>query len=534
MTDDQFAEAVIDRIKIVEHRGKYYPSQKTTERAHIKTVAEYERLYQQSIETPDTFWADVANTFHWFRPWNQVRSFNYDCNKGPITTRWFDGATTNMAYNCLDRHLNSKPTQNALIWEGEGVSRTLTYQDLHREVCRCANALKSLGIKSGNVVTLYMPMIPELPIAMLACTRIGAIHHVVFSGCDQQQLADRLHDSQSHLLITASGTYSNTELVNLKKIANQAIELAKSQGTQIEACVVVERDGFETDNHSRDHSWTTLLANANDECPCEPIDSESPLFMLYTGNSEDNLKGIVHTTGGYMVYAGCTHKYIFDYHDQDVFFCVADIGWITGHTYGVYGPLLNGGTTLITEHAPKSSIDMYWQLIASHNVSQFYTAPAHIHRMIDANTPNGHDLSSLKLIGTVGEPISPEAWHWAHQNIGHKRCPIVNTWWQTETGGALIASLPGALPTKPGASSLPFFGVKPAILDLKTGRELTGNNVEGLLAIAEPWPGQIRTLYNNTDLFEETYFKPHPGYYITGDGCRRDEDGYYWITGRIK
>jgi acetyl-CoA synthetase len=459
-----------------------------------------------------------------------VRQFNYDLRRGHIKSQWFSGATTNMAYNCIDRHLETQADQPALIWEGHdpAQSRTVTYRDLHEKVCQCGNVLKTLGVKRGGAVTLYLPGILELPIAMLACARIGAVHNVVHCAFDAAKLANSLISSQSRILITASGTRS--EEVPLLQTANEAIRLATDKGAKVET-IVFEREGFTIDHHT-DHLWADLLTNADTTCPTEPIDAEAPLFTLFMQNASGSAKSIAHSTGGYMVYAAFTHKTIFDHHNGDIFFCVADIGWITGHSYAVYGPLLNGGTTLITEIDPKHTPDRYWQLIDAHQVTQFYTSPSHIRRMIDTANPDDFDLSSLKTIGTVGEPILPEAWQWVHQHIGHECCPIVDTWWQTESGGILISSFPGATPTKPGAAGLPLFGVKPAILDPKTGQELQGNNVEGLLAIAEPWPGQMHTLHNHRDQFEETYFKPYPGYYFTGDHCRRDADGYYWILGR--
>ena len=521
------------------------PNPSFQERALIKSMEAYQKEYERSIQDPEGFWAEKAEEFHWYKKWDAVRSFNFDMDKGPISLQWFEGGQTNITFNCLDRHLESRGDQTAIIWEGNepGEDGKLTYRELYEQVCKCANVLKSRGVKKGDRVSIYMPMIPELVISMLACARIGAIHSIVFGGFSADALADRIVDSTCQVLLTTDGMFRGDRPMARKAGADEAMATADAQmdGKKVETCIVVRRigegKGIECDmQEGRDLWWDDAMATASAECPCEEMDAEDPLFILYTSGSTGKPKGVQHNVGGYMVYTAITHKYIFDYHDGDVYFCAADIGWVTGHSYIVYGPLANGAISVMFESTPLyPEPDRYWQVIDKYQVNQFYTAPTAIRALMREGEkwPAKHDLSSLRLLGTVGEPINPEAWRWYHIHVGHERCPIVDTWWQTETGGILITPLPGATPTKPGAATFPFFGVEPAVLDAQTGEELQGNDVSGVLAIKTPWPGLMRTVYGDHKRFEETYFQQYKGYYFTGDGCRRDEDGYYWITGRV-
>ena len=520
------------------------PPQNVSSKAHIGSMEEYLKQYERSIKEPDEFWSEMAHNFHWFKQWDQVRSYNYDMENGPIDVKWFAGAKTNVCYNCVDRHLDVRPNKTAIIWEGNepGEDSTISFKTLHQQVCKFANVLKSRGVKKGDRVSIYMPMIVEATIAMLACARIGAVHSVVFGGFSAEALADRIVDSNCKTLITANGTFRGAKAIPMKPNADQAMDSASSQmGEDVETCIVVRRVGEESGiecsmTDGRDLWWDEVMENANEKCPCEEMDAEDPLFILYTSGSTGKPKGVLHTTAGYMVYTATTHKYIFDYHEEDVYFCAADIGWITGHSYIVYGPLANGATTLMFESIPTyPNPDRYWQVIEKWKVNQFYTAPTAIRAIAAAGEewPSKYNMDSLRILGSVGEPINPEAWRWYHRNAGKERCPIVDTWWQTETGGILISPLPGATPLKPGSATFPFFGVKPILLDPQTGVEIKGNGVNGVLAIEEPWPGQMRTIFGDHDRFESTYFQQYKGYYFTGDGCRRDEDGYYWITGRV-
>ena len=420
----------------------------------------------------------------------------------------------------------------------------LTYAELHEQVCRFANVLKSRGVKKGDRVSIYLPMIPELAVAMLACARVGAIHSIVFGGFSADSLADRIADATCTVLVTCNGTHRADRPLFMKPVADEAMASAEEQmGKPVETCIVVERVDSKGDDafafamkEGRDVWWHDLMAAASADCPCEEMDAEDPLFILYTSGSTGKPKGVQHTVGGYMVYTAVTHKYIFDYHDGDIYFCAADIGWVTGHSYIVYGPLANGAVTTMFEGIPTyPDPGRYWQVIEKWGVNQFYTAPTAIRAIAAAGDefPSKYDMPSLRLLGTVGEPINPEAWRWYHVNAGKERCPIVDTWWQTETGGILITPLPGAIPTKPGSATFPFFGIEPEILEAENGVVLEGNDVSGVLAIKAPWPGQMRTIYGDHKRFEETYFDQYKGYYFTGDGCRRDEDGYYWITGRV-
>jgi len=520
------------------------PPENISNQAHVGSLDAYRKEYQKSIEDPSGFWSDIASEFHWFEKWNQVRSYNYNMGEGPIDIKWFSGAKTNVCYNCVDRHLDLRPDKTAIIWEGNepGEDQTLSYRELHEQVCKFTNVLKSKGVKKGDRVSIYMPMVIEATIAMLACARMGAVHSVVFGGFSAEALADRIVDSSCKTVITANGTFRGAKAIPMKPNADQAMDNASSQmDDDVQTCIVVRRLADESGitcemKDGRDFWWDEEMEKASVDCPCEEMDAEDPLFVLYTSGSTGKPKGVLHTTAGYMVYTATTHKYIFDYHEDDIYFCAADIGWITGHSYIVYGPLANGATTLMFESIPTyPNPDRYWQVIEKWKVNQFYTAPTAIRAIAAAGEewPNKYELESLRILGSVGEPINPDAWRWYYRNAGKERCPIVDTWWQTETGGILISPLPGATPLKPGSATFPFFGVKPIILDPQTGQEIKGNGVSGVLAMKEPWPGQMRTIYGDHERFESTYFQQYEGYYFTGDGCRRDEDGYYWITGRV-
>ncbi len=498
-------------------------------KAHI-TEVEYKALYERSITDPDNFWAEQADTFiHWFKRWDTVQ--NVDLNTAQI--RWFEGAKTNVAYNCLDRHLETKGDQTAIIWEGDDPSedRKITYRELHKEVCQFSNALKSLGVEKGDRVCIYMPMVPEASVAMLACARIGAIHSVVFGGFSPDALRDRINDSACKVLITADESIRSGSAIPLKANADIACQDTPS----INNIVVIKRTGGNIDwQKNRDVWYHDITTAASTDCPAEEMDAEDPLFILYTSGSTGKPKGVLHTTGGYILYAAMTHKYIFDYHEGDIYWCTADVGWVTGHSYILYGPLANGATTLMFEGVPTyPDASRFWQIIDKHQVNIFYTAPTALRALM----AQGDDFvkttsrASLRLLGSVGEPINPEAWEWYNQVIGENRCPIVDTWWQTETGGVLISPLPGATALKPGSATLPFFGIVPALVD-EQGNELDGE-ASGNLVIKRSWPGQMRTIYGDKQRFFETYFQMYPGMYFAGDGARRDKDGYYWITGRV-
>ncbi len=519
----------------------YDPPASISATAWIQNMDQYKEMYERSIKDPEGFWAEQAEQFIWFKKWEKVRDFNYDVNKGKIFIEWFRGAKTNITVNCLDRHIESRGDQTAILWEGNepGETRSLTYKELLNQVCRFANVLKKHGVKKGDRVSIYMPMIPELAVAMLACARIGAVHSIVFGGFSPTSLADRIVDSTCTVVVTADGSYRGSKPVPLKTNVDQAIELAKKAGVEVRSCIAVKRLGGKIETSmtaGRDTWWEDEMAGADDDCEPEVMDAEDPLFILYTSGSTGKPKGVQHNVGGYMVFTALTHKYIFDYHDGDIWWCTADIGWVTGHSYIVYGPLANGAITLMFEGIPTyPDAGRFWDVVDRHKVTQFYTAPTAIRALMShgEETPSKYNLSTLKVLGSVGEPINPEAWRWYYKHIGRGRCPIVDTWWQTETGGILITPLPGCTPTKPGSATFPFFGVKPVVIESETGKVVTGDGVSGVLAIAEPWPGQMRTIYGDHERFEETYFKMYPGYYFTGDGCRRDEDGYYWVTGRV-
>ena len=498
-------------------------------KAHINE-AQYLEMYQRSVEDPDGFWAEQAEAFiSWVKPWDTVSSFDFETAE----IRWFEGARLNATYNCLDRHLDKRGDQTAIIWEGDDPAedKRVTYRELFEEVCRFANVLKSEGVKKGDRVSIYMPMVPEAAVAMLACARIGAVHSVVFGGFSPDSLKDRILDSDCCAVITADEGLRGGRTVPLKANTDKALESCPG----VKTVIVVKRTGGEIEwTEGRDHWYHEAVAEANPECPPESMDAEDPLFILYTSGSTGKPKGVLHTTGGYLLHAAITHKYVFDYHDGDVFWCTADVGWVTGHTYIVYGPLANGAITLMFEGVPTfPDAGRMWQVVDKHQVNIFYTAPTALRALMGQGDDfvKSSSRASLRILGSVGEPINPEAWEWYYNIVGDARCPIVDTWWQTETGGILITPLPGARALKPGSATLPFFGVQPALVDDK-GRELEGA-AKGGLVIKASWPGQMRTLYGDHERFKETYFKTFPGTYFTGDGARRDEDGYYWITGRV-
>ncbi len=494
-------------------------------------------LYRQRLDDPDAFWGEIAEGFYWRKKWTQVREFDFTDR---ISIRFFVGAQTNITYNAIDRHLEKRGDQAAILWEGNepGEDAKLTYRQLHAEVCKFANVLKSFGVKKGDRVSIYMPMVQELAVAMLACARIGAVHSIVFGGFSPDSLADRIVDSACTFLVTTDGVFRGAKAVALKANADQAMTRAAARGVDVKTCVVYRRIGAEkmpVDMKSgRDHWWHEVMEGASPDCEPEWMDSEDPLFILYTSGSTGKPKGVLHTTGGYMVFAATTFQHIFDYHDGDIFWCTADIGWVTGHSYIIYGPLCTGATTIMFEGIPTyPDAGRFWDVVDKYKVNQFYTAPTAIRAIMREGDEfvTKRDRSSLRLLGTVGEPINPEAWMWYHRVVGNERCPIVDTWWQTETGGILITPLPGAIPTKPGSATLPYFGVKPVILD-ENGKRVEGAG-SGALFLEEPWPGIMRTVYGQHERFKEISFSRSPGLYFTGDGCRRDEDGYYWITGRI-
>jgi acetyl-CoA synthetase len=509
-----------------EHR-LFPPSAEFVAQAHI-TAEERDRLAQWAQTDPDGFWAEQAKTLDWFTPWTQV----LDWSNAPFA-KWFVGAQINASHNCLDRHLSGpRKDKIALIWEGEpGDTRTLTYQQLHREVCRFANGLKQLGIRKGDRVTIYMPMIPEAAVAMLACARIGATHSVVFGGFSADAVADRNNDAQSKLVITADGGWRRGKVIPLKANVDAALEKSPT----VETCIVFNRCNTTVEMKAgRDHWWHDVIANVPDDCPAEPLDSEHPLFILYTSGSTGKPKGVLHTTGGYLLGVSLTHKWVFDIKENDIYWCTADVGWVTGHSYIVYGPLANGCTVVMYEGAPNHpKEDRFWEIIAKYKVTVFYTAPTAIRAFVKWGDqwPKAHDLSSLRLLGTVGEPINPEAWVWYHTVIGGGRCPIVDTWWQTETGAIMIAPLPGAVPTKPGSATKPLPGIEAAIVD-KQGRDLPPNQ-GGFLVIKRPWPSMMRTIFGDDQRFKDTYWSHIPGVYFTADGARMDEDGYIWVMGRV-
>jgi len=509
-----------------EHRI-FTPPEEFSRSAHIKSMDQYREMYRLSLDNPEKFWGDVANELHWFKKWAKVRDWNLPFAK------WFLDGRTNLSYNCLDRHLSTaRKNKAALIWEAESDGiRILTYQQLHYEVCKFANAMLSLGIQKGDRVVLYMGMVPELSIAMLACSRIGATHSVVFGGFSAESLRDRINDAQAVAVITQDSSLRRGTEIPLKQYVDEALQHCPT----IRNCVVYRRTGAPISMQpGRDHWWHELREAASSRSEAAELDSEHPLFTLYTSGTTGKPKGIVHTTGGYMVYVYLTTKYVFDIKDEDTYWCTADIGWVTGHSYILYGPLLNGATTLMYEGAPNyPNPDRLWSIVEKHKVNIFYTAPTAIRAFIrwGDEWPKKHDLSSLRLLGTVGEPINPEAWMWYHRAIGKERCPIVDTWWQTETGGIMITPLPGATPTKPGTATLPFFGIAPDVVG-SDGKSVPPNS-GGFLVIREPWPSMIRTIWGDDERYKQQYWSQIDGVYFSGDGARKDEDGYFWIMGRV-
>ena len=516
-----------DIVSLQKEGRKFKPSAAFAKQARVQSLGQYRKLYVESIQSPRKFWPRMAKELHWFKPWKKLVEW-----REPFA-KWFIGGQINLCDNCLDRHLDG-PRRNkaAIIWEGEpGEERVLTYTDLHRETCRFANVLKRNGIVKGDRIIIYMPMVPEAAIAMLACARIGATHSVVFGGFSAQALIDRIQDSGAKMVITADGGYRRGATVPLKKNVDDALQRSPS----ITRVIVLRRTGSEISMQAgRDVWWHQELEHVDAVCPAEKLDSEHPLFILYTSGSTGKPKGVLHSTAGYLLGVYLTTKYVFDVKEPDTYWCTADIGWVTGHSYSIYGALANGATTLMYEGAPNwPEPDRFWRIINKYQVTILYTAPTAIRAFMRRGDqwPNKHDLGSLRLLGTVGEPINPEAWMWYYNVIGRKRCPIVDTWWQTETGAIMITPLPGAIPTKPGSATLPFFGVDAAVVN-KEGRQLP-HDVGGYLVIRRPWPSMLRTIWGDPERYRRQYWSEIPHVYFTGDGCRRDKDGYFWIVGRI-
>ena len=509
----------------------YYPDL-TNSKSFKIDKNKYKEMYQESISNPEEFWRKMGNRIDWITPFSKVKdtSFSHD----DVSIKWYEDGSLNVSYNCIDRHLEKNRDKVAIIWESDepSLSKNITYGELYKQVCRLSNIYKELGVNKGDRVILYMPMIPEAAYAMLACARIGAVHSVVFGGFSPEALASRITDCGASLVVTADEGPRGGKSVPLKENVNKALEISGDIKT-----LVVKRTGANIYmKENRDFSYNEMVDLIGETNDPEVMSAEDPLFILYTSGSTGKPKGVQHSNGGYIVYASLTHEYIFDYHHEDIYWCNADVGWITGHSYIVYGPLSNGATTLMFEGVPTyPDCSRFWQVCEKHNVNQFYTAPTAIRALMGQGDDfvNNCDLSSLRILGTVGEPINPEAWEWYNKVVGKGKCPIVDTWWQTETGGILITPLPGATATKPGSATTPFFGIKPVIIDPKTGQELIGNNVEGVLAFKDSWPSQMRTVYGDHDRFIKTYFSDFKGYYFSGDGCKRDKDGYYWITGRV-
>ena len=510
----------------------YQPKEEISNKALIDTT-KYQEMYKRSVENPEEFWHEQArNLVLWQKQFSKVKNVSY--SYPDVSIKWFEDGVLNVSENCIDRHLEDKSEAVAILWEGDepGVSKEVTYRELYENVCRLGNVLKNRGIKKGDRVILYMPMVPEAAYAMLACARVGAIHSVVFAGFSPEALASRIIDCGAKAVITANEAPRGGKQTPLKKNVDEALDIAGDI-----TALVLRRTSTEVSmKEGRDFWLNDLMDEASTVCPSEPMNAEDPLFILYTSGSTGKPKGVLHSTAGYILYASMTHRFIFDYNDGDVYWCTADVGWVTGHTYIVYGPLANGATTLMFEGVPTyPDASRFWQICEKYKVNQFYTAPTAIRALMGLGDEfvNKNNLSSIRILGTVGEPINPEAWEWYNRVVGKNNCPIVDTWWQTETGGILITPLPGATTTKPGSATLPFFGIQPAILDPNSGKEITDQECEGVLVIKDSWPGQMRTVFGDHERFVSTYFNDFKGYYFTGDGCRRDKDGYYWITGRV-
>lgn len=519
--------STVDITSVLTEKRIFKPPPEFSKKAYVRSFAHYKKIYKESVNNPEKFWEKIAGELEWFKKWKKVLIWN------PPFAQWFVGGKINLSANCLDRHLNTwRKNKAAMIWEGEpGETRTLTYQQLHREVCKFANVLKQLGVVKGDRVVLYMPLVPELAISMLACARLGAPHSVIFGGFSAQALIDRVQDAQAKIIVTADAGYRRGNLVPLKQNVDEALR----QLPDVRNVVVFKRAGNEVVMQAgRDHWWEDLMKEALDKCAAEKLDSEHPLFILYTSGTTGKPKGVVHTTGGYLTSAYITTRWVFDMKEEDTYWCTADIGWVTGHTYVVYGPLANGGTTMMYEGAPNwPEPDRFWKIVDKYRVSIFYTAPTAIRAFIKWGDewPLKHDLSSLRLLGTVGEPINPEAWMWYFKIIGKGKCPIVDTWWQTETGSIMISPLPGATPTKPGSATYPLPGVVLDVVD-STGRSVPKNK-GGYLVIKKPWPSMLRTIYNDPERYVKQYWSDIPAAYFTSDGARRDKDGYFWIMGRV-